>query len=510
MLNQRSSGILLHPTSLPGNYGIGTLGKEAFHFIDFLSKADQHLWQILPLGPTGFADSPYQSFSSAAGNPLLIDPELLVKNGLLESQDLRVAETPEETPVDYGTLIPMKLSLLKKAYEQFIKKNNPDQQKGFRNFTNHNGSWLNDYALFMALKEHFQWEPWYTWDEPLKMRDPSALNDYRALLSEAIEFQKFIQYLFFLQWFAVQDYAHLKKIRIIGDIPLYVAYDSVDVWVNPRFFRLDESLTPVAVGGVPPDYFSETGQLWGNPLYDWDAILDDGCTWWIDRIRNNLKLYDIIRIDHFRGFAAYWSVPYGDETAVNGEWIACPGKEFFQCLENSLGDLPLIAEDLGVITADVDELRDSNGFPGMKILQFAFDSAEANDHLPYNFTKNTVVYTGTHDNDTILGWVQSASPEDREFLLDYLNSAESSVCWDLIRLAWASVANTAIVPMQDLLELGTEARMNLPGTTDNNWRWRASSGSFGDELAEKLAHITKLYGRMTTRKHPGKQEKQQT
>ena len=494
MLNQRSSGILLHPTSLPGNYGIGTLGKEAFRFVDFLVKSRQKLWQILPLGPTGYADSPYQSFSSSAGNPLLIDLELLAREGFLEPRDLLIAELSAEGPVDYGTLIPIKYKLLTKAHAAF-RNNTRDQHEEFLGFIKLNGDWLNDYALFMALKGHFQEKPWTEWDKPLKMRDASALKIFQEKLSEEIEFQKFIQYQFFRQWSSIKDYANQKEIRIIGDIPLYVAYDSADVWVNPGNFQLDEDLVPVAVGGVPPDYFSKTGQLWGNPLYDWDRIMKDGCRWWIDRIRHNLHLYDILRIDHFRGFAAYWSVPYEEETAVNGEWIPGPGKDFFDCLRNSLGELPIIAEDLGVIDEEVEELRDSCGFPGMKILQFAFDSAETNDHLPYNLEKNCVVYTGTHDNDTIMGWFQSASADDRNFFLDYMHSDGSEICWDLIRLAWASVAGTAIVPMQDLLELGTDARMNLPGTTDNNWRWRASAKNFGDALAERLAHITGLYGR---------------
>jgi 4-alpha-glucanotransferase len=507
MLNQRSSGILLHPTSLPGKYGIGTLGSEAFRFIDFLARSRQKLWQILPLGPTGYADSPYQSFSSSAGNPLLIDFDLLVKEGLLKSEDLLSEKFPVEGPVDFGKLIPVKYKMLKSAYDVFRSSDSVDYKKGFLNFTHLNDSWLKDYSFFMALKDHFQQKPWYEWEKPLKMRDPSTLYDYQTLLTKEIDFYKFIQYLFFKQWFAVKDYAHQMKIRIIGDIPLFVAYDSVDVWVHPEIFLLDKDLAPISVGGVPPDYFSETGQLWGNPLYNWSAILKDEGKWWIDRIRDNLTLYDIIRIDHFRGFVACWSVPYGEETAVNGKWIPSPGKELFDYITHSLGNVPVIAEDLGVITKEVEELRDSNGFPGMKILQFAFDSGEANDHLPYNFSRNCIVYTGTHDNDTISGWFDTASTDDKSFLLDYLNSDGLDVAWDLIRLAWASVSNTAIVPMQDLLALETDARMNLPGTIENNWRWRANSESFSNDLAEKLAKITELYGRNQKKNPTKKKEK---
>lgn len=497
MLKQRSSGILLHPTSLPGKYGIGTLGRDACNFIDFLSKSGQSLWQILPLGPTGFADSPYQCFSSLAGNPLLIDLEQLVTDGLLQSGDLLTSELHAEGYVDYETLIPVKNLLLKKAYESFAETKSAKEKKGFLNFTQSQSSWLDDFALFMALKDHFQNEAWYTWENPLKLRELSALKKYKDLLSKEIGYHKFQQYTFFRQWSVIKDYANLHNVRIIGDIPLYVAYDSADVWVNPGLFQLDKNLTPVAVGGVPPDYFSETGQLWGNPLYDWDALRKDGFKWWVDRIRKNLALYDIIRIDHFRGFAGYWAIPYGEDTAVNGKWMSCPGTEFFEVLGHTLGELSIIAEDLGVITPEVMELRDSNGLPGMKILQFAFDSKEENDHLPYNYSRNCVVYTGTHDNDTVSGWFESASAADREFFLEYIQSDGTSVNWDMIRVAWGSVANTAIVPMQDLLGLGNAARMNLPGTTSGNWKWRATKNNFDVDLANRLAHITNLYGRNT-------------
>jgi 4-alpha-glucanotransferase len=495
MNTERSSGILLHPTSLPGKYGIGTLGKEAFHFIDFLSKSKQKLWQILPLGPTGFADSPYQCFSSTAGNPLLIDLELLVAEGLLDKKDLAGWEPFDDGPVNYGRVITIKYPLLKKAMMTFKANAGNEHKKDFYDFTLTNKKWLEDYALFMSLKEHFKQKPWYQWTKPLKTRKESALAPFYSLLADQIEFHKFIQYTFFRQWMAIKNYAHQKNIRIIGDIPLYVALDSVDAWANTELFQFDAEKNPIAVGGVPPDYFSETGQLWGNPLYRWDVLKKDNYHWWIERIKSNLVLYDIIRIDHFRGFAAYWSVPFGEKTAVNGKWIPCPGKDLFSQIRKELGDIPIIAEDLGVITDDVEDMRDSFGLPGMKILQFAFDSSEANDYIPYNFIKNCIVYTGTHDNDTVKGWFEKAKHEDKKYVLEYMNSSGIDICMDFLRLAWASVAHTAIVPMQDLLGLGNEARMNLPGTTVNNWMWRAKSHDFSKELANQLAQLTVLYGR---------------
>jgi 4-alpha-glucanotransferase len=495
MKTERSSGILLHPTSLPGKYGIGTLGKEAFRFIDFLSKSKQQLWQILPLGPTGFADSPYQCFSSSAGNPLLIDLDTLVREGLLNKKDLNNLEPADEETVDFGSVITNKYPLLKKALDAFKANAGKEHRKDFREFTITNSRWLDDYALFMSLKEHFNQKPWYQWKKPLKMRIETELKPLRRLLGSRIEFHKFIQYLFFRQWITVKDYAHSKNIRIIGDIPLYVALDSVDAWANTEMFQFDKNRNPLAVGGVPPDYFSATGQLWGNPLYRWDVMKKDKYRWWIERIKSNLVLYDIIRIDHFRGFAAYWAVPYGEKTAINGRWIPCPGKELFEQIRKDLGDIPIIAEDLGVITDDVVDLRDSFGLPGMKILQFAFDSGEANDYIPHNFVKNCIAYTGTHDNDTVKGWFEKAKVADRKYVLDYMDSSEKDLCRDFVRLAWASVANTAIVPMQDLLEMGSEARMNLPGTTINNWMWRAKSNAFTAELSQKLAKLTVLYGR---------------
>jgi 4-alpha-glucanotransferase len=492
---ERSSGILLHPSSLPGRYGIGTLGKEARKFVDFLAKSRQKYWQILPLGPTGFADSPYQCFSANAGNPLLIDPEILVKEGFLQPKDLSVAKVFHDGPVDYGKVIDQKIPMLKKAFKLFRENAGRQDKNEYFHFLEANSGWISDYALFMALKEEFGMKPWYQWDRPIKMKQEKVLYPYFSRLHEMIEFQKFIQFIFFRQWMSLKEYAHQKGIRIIGDMPLYVALDSVDAWANPDIFQFDKNKNPIAVGGVPPDYFSKTGQLWGNPLYHWERLAKDGYKWWINRIRANLVLYDIVRIDHFRGLAAYWAVPYGQKTAEKGEWINCPGKDLLQAIRADLGMIPIIAEDLGVITDDVVNLRDSFGLPGMKILQFAFDSGEPNDFLPYNFTPNYVVYTGTHDNETIQGWYSHAKPKDKKLVLDYLNTDGSELHWDFIRLAWASVAHTAIVPMQDLLGLGKKARMNFPGTTENNWIWRMKPGQLTHKISKRLAHLTELYGR---------------
>ena len=495
MNTERSSGILLHPTSLPGKYGIGTLGKEAYRFIDFLVRARQQLWQILPLGPTGYADSPYQCFSSRAGNPLLIDPELLVKDKLLKETDFSLLGKSVENRVDFGQVISLKYPVLQLAYENFIDQLTHPLQGDIHDFVEENAGWLDDYALFMSMKMHFDQKPWYAWDKPLKMREENAIAPFRKSLSKQIGFQKFMQYIFFRQWNAVKDYAHQNNIRIIGDIPLYVSMDSVDAWTDTDLFQFDASKNPIAVGGVPPDYFSETGQLWGNPLYRWDALREQGYKWWIERIKANLVLYDIIRIDHFRGLAAFWAVPYGEKTAVKGEWVNCPGNELFEAIQAELGNIPIIAEDLGVMTVDVESLRDKFRLPGMKILQFAFDSAEANDFIPHSFIKNCVVYTGTHDNETLMGWVKSAKQEDLRYMLDYINSDGKEIHWDMIRVALASVANIAIIPMQDFLGLGNEGRMNLPGTTSDNWMWRALPDDFSKDITDRLAHMTSLYGR---------------
>jgi 4-alpha-glucanotransferase len=494
---ERSSGILLHPTSLPGKYGIGTLGHEARNFIDFLKKSNQKLWQIFPLGPTGYGDSPYQSFSSFAGNPYLIDFDILISDGLLQNEDFENifwGENPEY--VDYGIIYNQKFPLLKKAYDNFKNGNFDHLKEEFSKFKEKSSSWLEDYSLFISLKNHFNGLPWSKWPEDIKLRTASALENYKKELEDETEYQKFIQFLFFKQWYEIKKYAEENNVKIIGDIPIFVAADSADTWANPEIFLFDDELNPVKVAGVPPDYFSETGQLWGNPLYNWEKLKETDYKWWIERIRTNLSLYDIIRIDHFRGFEAYWAVPFGDETAQNGSWQKGPGIDLFNAIKKELGDLPIIAEDLGHLTEEVINLRNETGFPGMKILGFAFDSNEENDYLPHTYIKNCVVYTGTHDNDTLIGWFEKANESDRNFTREYLNIADhSEINWAILKGAWRSVASIAIAPVQDFLGLGSEARINTPGVASGNWQWRLKDGLLTDELAQRIGRITKIYGR---------------
>ena len=494
---ERSSGILFHPTSLPGKYGIGTLGKEAYAFIDFLKKSKQKLWQIFPLGPTGYGDSPYQSFSSFAGNPYLIDFDLLIEAHLLSEEDLRdVFFGDNEEYIDYGAIYNQKYPLLRRAYENFKSSDNHEMRENLEHFKRENASWLNDYSLYISLKNHFNGLPWNEWAHDIKNREHGAMEHYRNELADDIEYHNFIQFLFFKQWGDVKRYANENGIKIIGDIPIFVAADSSDAWANPEIFLFDEERKPVKVAGVPPDYFSATGQLWGNPLYNWQKLKETNYSWWVERVRANLSTCDIIRIDHFRGFEAYWAVPYGDDTAINGQWEPGPGIDLFNAIKSQLGELPIIAEDLGLMTQGVIDLREATGFPGMKILGFAFDSGEENDYLPHTYTKNCVVYTGTHDNDTLIGWFQKAKEEDRQFARDYLNSrSDDEIHWDAIRGAWSSVANMAISPVQDFLGLGSEARINTPGVAAGNWQWRLKHGVLTDELAERIAKLTKVYSR---------------
>ena len=494
---ERSSGILFHPTSLPGKYGIGTLGKEAYAFIDFLKKSRQKLWQIFPLGPTGYGDSPYQSFSSFAGNPYLIDFDLLIEAHLLSEEDLRdVFFGDNEEYIDYGAIYNQKYPLLRKAYENFKSSDNHEMRQNLEHFKRENASWLNDYSLYISLKNHFNGLPWNEWAHDIKNREHGAMEHYKNELADDIEYHNFIQFLFFKQWGDVKRYANENGIKIIGDIPIFVAADSSDAWANPEIFLFDEERKPVKVAGVPPDYFSATGQLWGNPLYNWQKLKETNYSWWVERVRANLSTCDIIRIDHFRGFEAYWAVPYGDDTAINGQWEPGPGIDLFNAIKSQLGELPIIAEDLGLMTQGVIDLREATGFPGMKILGFAFDSGEENDYLPHTYTKNCVVYTGTHDNDTLIGWFQKAKEEDRQFARDYLNSrSDDEIHWDAIRGAWSSVANMAISPVQDFLGLGSEARINTPGVAAGNWQWRLKHGVLTDELAERIAKLTKVYSR---------------
>ncbi len=490
----RASGILLHPTSLPGPYGIGTLGEEAYRWVDFLAEAEQSYWQVLPLGPTGFGDSPYQSFSAFAGNPLLIDLRTLVERGWLDEALLREGHALPEAYVDYGALIPFKRRSLRSAYRGFLRRASDEEREAFATFCHEESWWLDDFALFMALKDVFH-SAWNEWPRPLRLREPDALAQVRREHAERIEEHRFSQWLFFRQWHALREYAHNHGVRLIGDIPIFVAYDSADVWAHPEFFHLDEEGRPTVVAGVPPDYFSPTGQLWGNPLYRWNVLAEHGYSWWIDRVRATLRLVDWVRLDHFRGFEAYWEIPAGMPTAEIGRWVPGPGDALFRALKEALGELPIIAEDLGVITPEVEALRERWGFPGMKVLQFAFSDPQ-NPYLPHNYTSTRwVVYTGTHDNDTTVGWFQSLDGKTRDFVLRYLARDGRDIAWDFIRLAWQSVAVLAVAPLQDVLRLGSEARMNTPGRPAGNWTWRVQTSMLTPDVARALADLTRLYAR---------------
>lgn len=499
MVKSRKSGILLHPTSLPGKYGIGTLGREAYRFVDFLILSKQSLWQICPLGHTGYGDSPYQCFSAFAGNPLLIDLETLVQKGFLAESDIENVSFDSEK-VDYGKVIDWKFPLLKKAFNAFKQQNDVYENAKFRIFASKNKDWLDDYALFMSLKNKFGGKAWFTWDEDIRLRRRTAVDHYKSELADEIMFYQFLQYEFSEQWLSLKAYANRNYIQIIGDIPLYIAADSSDAWASPELFLLDEKNgLPQKVAGVPPDYFSTTGQLWGNPIYNWFYMKATGFKWWIKRIEANLRWADILRLDHFRGLCAFWEVPYGEETAINGKWREAPGKELFEALQKKFGNIPILAEDLGVITEDVVELREKYNLPGMKILQFAFDSQEPSSKtfFPHVYDKNCAVYTGTHDNDTVHGWYNAAKEVDRVTADEYLRITDKkNLHYDFIRAAWASVANIAIAPMQDLLGKGSEARMNLPGSASGNWQWRFKWEDLTSEHEEFLARITELYGRL--------------
>jgi 4-alpha-glucanotransferase len=503
----REGGILLHPTSLPGPFGIGDLGPEAYRFADFLAASGQSLWQVLPLGPTGYGDSPYACYSAFAGNTMLVSPEQLVQEGLLPGSELHSVATLPESRVEFESVHQLKDALLLKAYEAYKRTTDTGLRSAFETFAQRYASWLDDYALFRALKERNSGIAWNEWDAALVRREPGALARVRDSLREEVEAQKYYQFLFFKQWFALKGYCNERGIKIIGDIPIFVAHDSADVWTNPEQFKLDQNGVPLVVAGVPPDYFSATGQLWGNPLYNWDRMIADRFRWWIARVKATLQTVDIVRVDHFRGFAASWEIPGGDKTAERGRWVEAPGRELFTTIRDSLGELPIIAEDLGVITPDVVKLRDGFGFPGMRILQFAFSSDTSNTDLPHNYHPNVAVYSGTHDNDTTVGWFQSVAGEgstrtaqqiarERKFCTRYLNTEGTEIHWDFIRAVLASVANTAIVPLQDLLGLGTEARMNLPNSTEGNWSWRFKANALTDKISLRLKEMTELYGRI--------------
>ena len=489
----RSSGILMPLSSLPSPYGIGTMGKAAFQFVDFLASAGQKYWQLLPLGPTSFGDSPYQSFSSFAGNPYFVDLDLLIKDKLLKPAEVKNRDWGErEDRVDYGKIYENRFAVLRLAYERGAER----YEEEIAAFRQENGWWLENYALFMAIKASQGMKAWSEWPEELRLREDAALEKARKELRQDVEFYIFVQFLFYRQWEALRDYAHDKGIRFIGDIPIYVALDSADVWSEPHFFQLDEKNIPKEVAGVPPDAFTEDGQLWGNPLYDYDAMKKDGYGWWIRRIDGAKKLYDVIRIDHFRGFESYWAVPYGDDTAKNGAWKPGPGMGLVGVLTSWFRDLSFIAEDLGYSTPEVRKLLADSGLPGMKILEFAFDAHGDSAYLPHNCEENSSCYIGTHDNETVQGWLKWADKPSLRFAERYMHiTPDEGWNWGMIRSGMATPSRLFVVQMQDLLELGADARMNSPGTSVGNWQWRMLPGAADKALAKKLKLYTKTYRR---------------
>jgi 4-alpha-glucanotransferase len=503
----RASGILLHPTSLPSRFGIGDLGKEAYRFADFLASTGQHLWQVLPLGPTGYGNSPYQCVSVFAGNPLLISLERLVEDGLLDAAALHDAPFSPEGRIDYRTVIDFKIPLLNKSFESFLKKAASHQREQFEAFCQQNDSWLETYSLFMALKDAHGLTAWNRWEEDIRKRHPKSLERWSTDLRHEMNHHKYQQYQFFKQWSELKRYCNERGIRFVGDMAIFIALDSAEAWSHPEMFYLDDEGRPNVVAGVPPDYFCKTGQLWGNPLYRWAVMASHGYQWWIERFRATHALVDIIRLDHFRGFEKYWEVPGTDVTAMNGRWVSGPGLELFRAVRKALGTLPIIAEDLGVITPEVDALRDQLGFPGMRVLQFAFGTdPKADEYKPHNFVRNCVVYTGTHDNNTTIGWLKGVDAEDntqskeeraieRHLALKYAATDGHEMNWDFIRLALMSVADTAIIPLQDVLGLGSEARMNLPGTAEGNWCWRFLPDMLTERVRARLMELTSIYGR---------------
>lgn len=488
----RTSGVLMHISSLPGDYGIGTFGENAYSFVDFLYESGQTYWQILPLCPTSYGDSPYQSFSTFAGNPYFIDLETLEKQGYLkadEYKNVNWGDDPEK--VDYGLLYVERRKVFKKVQKHFFD----NLPKDYDDFCSKNSFWLDDFALFMAVKYEHSGNAFSEWEDAIRKREPNALDKYRKKCKEQIDYYKMLQYLFFEQWGALKAYANDKGIKIIGDLPIYVALDSADVWSSPVQFMLDDDMRPIEVSGCPPDAFSEDGQLWGNPLYNWDYMKEDRYSWWVNRIRMALKMYDVVRIDHFRGFDSYYCIKADSDTAKEGVWRKGPGMDLFKALKEQLGKVPIIAEDLGFLTDSVRRLLKQSKFPGMKVLQFAFDSREESDYLPHNYEKNCVVYTGTHDNDTVLGWQKSTKRSDVRFAKKYMNCTRD-LNLAMIRCAHASVADTSIITMQDIIGLGSEGRMNTPSTVGGNWQWRALDKDINSETFEKLLYYTKLYARM--------------
>ena len=488
----RASGILFPISSLPGQYGIGGFSKEAYAFADWLKSCGQKYWQILPLGPTGYGDSPYQSLSTFAGNPYFISIDELVEQGLLtfEERDSQIRDNMGK--VDYGDLFTNRIPALRKAYDRFVK------DKDFNEFCENNAQWLDDYAIYRAIKDKSDGKAWYDWNREYKFRDENAINEFRWNNSDDIDFYRFCEFEFDRQWKRLKEYVNSLGIKIIGDLPIYVSPDSADAWSEPELLKFDSDLKPEFIAGCPPDYFSPTGQLWGNPVYDWDYHKQTGYKWWIRRIKRCLELYDVLRLDHFRGFASYYEIPFGSETAINGEWVKGPGISIFNELKKQLGDIPVIAEDLGLLTDDVFELLDEVGYPGMKVLEFAFGSGYDNLYLPYNFDKNCVVYTGTHDNAPLVGWLENIDEGSRCHICDYIgryNLDDKKIANEIIRLAMSSAADTCIIPMQDWLLLGNEQRINTPSTTGENWRWRMIGGSNNKKLSQRISFFTKIYAR---------------
>lgn len=499
---QRASGVLLHPTSLPGSFGIGALGKAAYAFVDFLANSGQTLWQVLPLGPTGYEHSPYiMNFSTFAGNPLLIDLTAFVSDGFLDAEELTPLADENPERVDFTRVVAHKMHLLKQAYDRVQKARSPEQHTQLTQFCQEQASWLDDFTLFMALLEANEGTGWHQWEPAIARRDPDAIKAQKEALQDSIQFHQFLQFTFFSQWQKLRQYANSKNIKIIGDISIYVCHNSSDVWADPDLFKLDpNTFEPAFIAGVPPDYFSATGQLWGNPVYNWEQAQKTNFAWWIKRFQVTLQYVDIVRVDHFRGFEAYWQVPAGEATAINGEWTKAPGEQFFEALGEALGTLPILAEDLGIITPEVEALRDRFDFPGMRILMFAFGNDPGNAYLPHNYVSNTVVYPGTHDNDTIIGWWQQLGAAEKQFLATYSGysspDAIEAINWLLIRTALASVADLAIIPLQDLLDLDGRSRMNDPSHNDGNWRWRyRSSDQLTQALSDRLLALTQLYSR---------------
>jgi 4-alpha-glucanotransferase len=504
----RAAGILLHPTSFPGRYGIGDLGAAAYEFVDFLAQSRQSLWQLLPLGPTGYGDSPYQSFSAAAGNPLLISPDKLVEEGYLP--ETAVQEVPDFPghKVNFGPVIEYKSSLFRQAYDHFQGHGTAAQQAAFAEFCRRQAAWLDDFALFMALKDHHvehEGGVWNTWPQAVARREPAAMRQWSDKLAVPVNHHKFLQFLFFEQWLALKQYANELGIKIVGDVPIFVAFDSADVWANPHLFYLEPDGSPSVVAGVPPDYFSATGQRWGNPLYNWQRVAEEDYSWWAGRLRLVFTQVDIARIDHFRGFEAYWEIAADQATAEIGRWVKGPGPAFFEAMRRQLGELPLIAEDLGVITPEVEALRDTFDFPGMKILQFAFGGDQKNEFLPHTYEQNCVVYTGTHDNETTVGWYRNANESERDHVRRYTARDGGDISWDLIRLAYMSVADTAVIPLQDAMKLGDEARMNFPGKQSGNWGWRYTGDMLTAVIMHRLRDKTILYGREPQNEEPAQQ-----